>query len=159
MAILKVIHEAGKYKDTNAVQAVIRYCTNDEKTNGFIGADSVSPYPEHAIFQMNTLQTLYGKNNGTHLRHMVVSFESDDNIPPNIALEIGYKIAAYYGCNYQIIFGVHLDTYNTHIHFVMNTVNYNTGLKYDGSHKDLNNFTNYIQEILTPYNISIFYSK
>ena len=159
MAILKVINEARKYKDSDSVESLINYCTNKDKTNGFIGAYSVSPYPEQAIFQMNKLQTLYGKNNGTHLRHMVVSFESDDNIPPNIALEIGYKIAAYYGCNYQIIFGVHLDTYNTHIHFVMNTVNYNTGLKYDGSHKDLTNFTNYIQEILTPYNINIFYKK
>lgn len=47
--------------------------------------------------------------------------------------------------------GVHEDTDNIHIHFVMNTVSFVDGLKYSGGYDDLYNLTNYVNKIYKEY--------
>ncbi len=54
---------------------------------------------------------------------------------------LGWQIAAYYAHRYQIVFGVHENTENLHIHFVFNTVSFVDGLKYNNMDK-LNAYVN-----------------
>ena len=40
---------------------------------------------------------------------------------------MGYAIAAYWGAERQVVFAVHDDTLNKHIHIVINSVAYTNG--------------------------------
>ncbi len=168
MATLRVIcsnaahFEEKKYSDENAVDDVISYVLRPDKTphhwmNGY------GVYLPQAAHEMNEIARIFGKQSGVHLRHFILSFsKSETKIFRKHTYEMLYHIAqytaAYYGHEYQIIFAVHEDTEHPHIHFVMNTVNYNTGKKYRGDKEDYYNFLaylgNFLQElygfILTP---------
>lgn len=92
----------------------------------------------------------YYKKYDKHLmRHFTVSF--DGGISAYDAWILGWRIAAYYADRYQIVFGVHEDTDNIHVHFVMNTVSFVDGLKYSGGYGDLYNLTNYVKKIYKEY--------
>ncbi len=52
-------------------------------------------------------------------------------------MELAKEMAAYYGKEYQIVFAVHVKPDSLHVHFVMNAVNYITGLKHKGKKDDL----------------------
>lgn len=83
------------------------------------------------------------------MRHFTVSF--NDETSAYDAWILGWRIAAYYADRYQIVFGVHEDTDNIHIHFVMNTVSFVDGLKYSGGYGDLYKFTNYVNKVCKEY--------
>lgn len=83
------------------------------------------------------------------MRHFTVSF--DDETSAYDAWILGWRIAAYYADRYQIVFGVHEDTDNVHIHFVMNTVSFVDGLKYSGGYGALYRFTSYVNRIHKEY--------
>ncbi len=141
-----------KYFDENAVKDVISYVLRPEKTpHHLIGGYGVCP--TQAAYEMNQIAYIYGKQSGLHLRHFIVSFsENETKIFRKHAYEMLYHIAqyaaAYYGHEYQIIFAVHEDAKHPHIHFVMNTINFNTGKKYRGDKKDYYNFLAYLGSFL-----------
>lgn len=83
------------------------------------------------------------------MRHFTVSF--DDETSAYDAWILGWRIAAYYADRYQIVFGVHENTDNIHIHFVMNTVSFVDGLKYSGGYGALYRFTSYVNRIHKEY--------
>lgn len=83
------------------------------------------------------------------MRHFTVSF--NDETSAYDAWILGWRIAAYYADRYQIVFGVHENTDNIHIHFVMNTVSFVDGLKYSGGYGDLYNLTSYADKICKEY--------
>lgn len=151
MATFRVMNEREKYHDDRALHDVISYCAQADKTEGLVGAMGVSPNPDWAIMQMQIVQSCFGKRDGVPLRHFVISFGEWDQIQPLSAFALGQKIAEYYGWQYQIIFGVHTDTENLHIHFVMNTVSYIDGKKYPGDKRDYYEFLQYANETVKPY--------
>lgn len=57
----------------------------------------------------------------------------------------------YYSSRYQIVFGVHTDTRNIHIHFIMNTVSYVDGMMYSGNAVDMNNFKAFAEGEIIDY--------
>lgn len=83
------------------------------------------------------------------MRHIVVSFE--DDISPYNAYILGWQIAAYYADRFQIVFGVHEDSGNIHIHLVFNTVSFVDGLKYSGERSDLVAFKHYVNYVYDSY--------
>ena len=152
MAILEVVHEAGKFRDNAALHDVINYCCQLTKTeSGYVGGIAVNPL--YATTEMETLASVYRNYDGVRLRHMVLSFKRAEVSSPYTAFEIARGVAEFYGSSYQIIFAVHEDTDEIHIHFVMNTVNYCTGKKYIGTKKDYYDFQKYVKEILYEYGL------
>ena len=161
MAHLKVRHREGyfytegKYHDSDALHDVITYIVNPDKTpSGYIGGIAVNP--QNAITEMGAVSRYYGQDKGVRLRHFILSFrprelwgKKADSI--RAAYQIAYAVAQYYGGEYQIIYAVHENTRNPHIHFVMNTTNYRTGMKYQGKKQCLHNFLKWINVVLEPY--------
>ena len=109
-----------------------------------------------AAYEMERLSEAYGKTEGIHLRHMVLSFSPSEieQLQPDALGEI-YKIgtyaAQYYGSEYQIVYSLHEDSGNYHVHFVMNTVSFLTGRKYRGDKADYYRFQDYLKEFLGEY--------
>lgn len=137
----------GKYHDQSAIQDVISYCQNPQKTiNHYCGGLAVNYH--HAAQQMDDIALAYGKQHGVRLRHMVLSFSPDEQIHPLRVNWIGRQIAAYYSGRFQIIYAVHEDTENLHIHFVMNMVSYIDGKKYEGGRQDYYLFQQHVRKTL-----------
>lgn len=165
MPVLKVIYEQHgcfaeqserkKYHDEEAVETVVNYCLRPDKTpNHFVGGYGVSL--KHAAYEMNRLAEAYDKDRGVRVRHMVLSFSREEQrklgrnryTVNSILNEIAQYAVAYYGHEYQIIYGVHEDSAHSHIHMVMNTVNFRTGKKYAGRKEDYYHYQNYLRSFL-----------
>lgn len=142
----------GKYKDDDALYDVISYCTRAGKA---CCVDGIAVYPPNAICEMELLARAYGKDCGLRLRHWVLSFSTQElkgirkKQLPEALHKFGWYAASYYGEQYQILFSVHLDSDNPHIHFVMNTVNYKTGRKYPGDKADYYNYQRFLQDFFS----------
>ena len=128
MATFKVIGkgEDGKYFDTFALTDVINYVVNPCKTpSNLIGTFGVRlPY---AAQQMEILSTAYNNYQKLQLRHWIISFGDHDLINPIEAYYIAVEAAKFYANKYQLVFTVHEDTDQVHVHFVMNQVSYVDG--------------------------------
>lgn len=155
MAVFKVRLSEGelRYHDEEAYFDVANYIFDPFKTAGkYIGG--ISDDPTAVAYQMQSLAQFFNNDQGVRIRHMILSFDQQDNIRPYEAFEIAKSICRYYQNNYQLIYAVHEDHDAPHIHIMMSMVNYNTGLKYDGSTKDYNSFINHIGTVLYyPYRV------
>lgn len=167
MPVLKVIcqehphfsqNDVGKYKDDNALHDVIAYCGRADKACCVGG---IGVYPPNAVYEMERLARAYGKDQGVRLRHWVLSFSRDElkrigkKALPAFIYNVGWYAASYYGHQYQIIFAIHMDTENPHIHFVMNTVNYRTGKKYPMDKEDYYRYQQYLRDFLHGYGMAL----
>lgn len=157
MAIFKVIHRnhyeyfghivEQKYHDDSALKNVIEYCYRPDKTpHQYIGGIGVNP--QYAVEQMEAVALAYRKASGLRLRHMLLSFDKHERISFQRAKLLAFQLASYYGYKYQIIYAVHEDKANKHIHFVMNTVSYLDGHKYAGHRDDYYRFQEYMRSVL-----------
>ena len=74
----------------------------------------------------------YLKEGGRQILHLTVSFSEEEEkmVDLQMALCMGYEIAAIFMAGYQTAFAVHDNTDDLHIHFIINSVSYENGLKY-----------------------------
>lgn len=146
---------AYKYHDELAIHDVLTYVLRPDKAKvEYVGGFSVNP--ELAEDQFEIVARNYGKDFGIRLRHMVLSFAKWEKADPLIAKNIAFNIAAYYASEYQIVYAVHTDSRYLNIHFVMNSVSYATGKKYDGTRDDYYEFIAYMERILKGYGFQLW---
>lgn len=152
MEIIKIV--PGNYIFKNSVKNVINYVSSIEKTKGkYIGALGVDAYnPNKMIKQMEVVKCEFEKEYGyRQLRHIVVSFEGWLQASEEVLYFMAYDIAKFYGEQYQICFGVHVDTDNVHIHFVQNTVSYIDGRLFSGGGMELAKFKQHVWSVVYKY--------
>ena len=139
-----------KYHDDQAIEDVMNYILREDKVReGYMGGFAVNPSMVEDQFEM--IAEVFGKNYGVRLRHMILSFSPSEEIDLHDAKNIAYRVASYYGNDYQIVWACHTDARCLHVHMVMNTVSYQTGMKYDGSKADYYGFERHINTVLQPY--------
>lgn len=160
MPIFKVIHIAdphypnggfAKYHDGKAYESVISYCITPEKA-AFVGGFGVNL--AQAAYEMERVAQAFGNEKGLHLRHWILSFEQKEfgrRKKIDILKQIAWRAASYYASQYQIIYAIHQDNNNPHIHFVMSTTNFLTGGKYPGTKEDYYAYQQHLKDILFPY--------
>lgn len=161
MPVLKIICQEhtyctqdslGKYQDDNALHDVLSYCGRYGKASC---VDGIGVYPPNAVYEMERLARAYGQTQGVRLRHWVLSFPKEElkrisrKSLPAMLHHFGWYAANYYGGQYQIVFAIHTDSGNPHIHFVMNTVNYRTGKKYPGDKADYYRYQQYLGDFFS----------
>lgn len=136
----------GEYDNTDCVEKVINYICNPFKTpSGFIGGLSViTTSIEDIIMQFNAVKKIYHNESGKQVRHFFVSFSGYRDWDYHRLYAMAIWIAGYYSDEYQIVFAIHEDTYHPHIHFVMNTVNFNTGKKFSRGKSDYYQFRDHV---------------
>lgn len=148
MCVVKMVSDP--YNNFSSIFNLIDYALTDKRTGkpvGYCGGFNVDI--SRADEQMVLVKEYYHKTSKRMMRHFVVSFE--DKVSAYDAYILGYQIAAYYAGRYQIVFGVHEDTDNLHIHFVFNTVSFVDGLKYSGDTCDLSRLKAYVNEVFEVY--------
>lgn len=133
MAILKMIdppiHSGGGKGAYAHLKRAISYAQDPDKTKGYIGNANCAE--NHALEEMTHTKKHYGKE--PHNRrdrvgyHFVISWSPEENVPPEVALEVTKEFCEKCLPQYEVAYGVHLDQEHVHSHLVFNSVNFETG--------------------------------
>lgn len=117
-------------------QKLVSYLTNEEKTEEKLisGKDC---NPDNIVNEFKATQELYGKCNGVQYHHLVQSFSPEDNITPEKAHALGKELAASQFKEHEVFIVTHRDKRHIHNHLVVNSVSFESGLKYNASNKSL----------------------
>lgn len=147
MAIYKVtgIGEHKKFFDESSYNDALNYIFNPEKALYINGANITSNVS--AASEMLSVAIFFGKNSGKRLRHSILSFEPCENITPEIADAFARQIITHYSSCFQIVYAVHTNTKNVHIHFAMNQISFVDGHRYDGKKKDYYAFQRHMKAV------------
>lgn len=152
MAKLKAANQKGKYFDLDAKADTIAYLLNPYKAkHGYIGGVGVSP--ECPAESMEIVSEAFGKSEGVQVRHYIIAFSEGEVKAPQIANKIAQQIAAYIGREYQVVYAVHENKPDLHIHMIVNTVSYVDGHRWRGTKAEFYHLINAIRAILRQFHI------
>ena len=155
MAVFKVISVPQKYADEDAYADLIHYCIKPMKTPGnFI--DGFGVLPQLAAEQMQIVSHAYRQNHGIRLRHWIISFEKGEIRDAWHANQFAQQACWFYAERYQILYSVHEDAQNIHIHFVMNMISFQDGTRYTGKKKDYYDFLRYLNDIAALFGTYVY---
>lgn len=119
------------YEELNKVYD---YATNKDKTELQYYVTGINCVPEIAVQEMICTKKQFGKTDKILGYHAVQSFPKDE-VTPEIAHEIGIKLAnEVWGDRFEVVVTTHLNTENLHNHFVLNSVSFADGKKYNDCH-------------------------
>lgn len=133
MAITKIMNiGAGKKgKITNHLKNALDYIMNEAKTESGILVGGWNCVPNLAFEQMVGTKELYGKTGGRQGYHIVISCPPGEGTPEQL-LELMKEFAQeFLEDDYEAVYSVHSDKEHCHGHLVFNSVNMNTGKKYE----------------------------
>ncbi len=156
MAVFKVMPE--KYQNKDAVEKTIRYITGNNNAPedkvlsvGGLGVDYENY--QNTIEQFKITKSVYHKEDKRQVLHMVVSFNDrrEKSLQVSDIEELGYQIGRLLSReSYQIIWGIHGNTGHAHIHYIINSVSYETGEKYRMERREADTFQKRIQALVAP---------
>ena len=139
------IGEHQKFFDDNSYNDCINYIFNPQKA-AYIGGCNISS-AQTAAAEMEQTAIAFGKNSGKHVRHSIVSFDRQEHITPEQANDYAQRIVQHYSPEYQIVYAIHTNTDEVHIHLVMNQISYLDGHRYGGKKKDYYDFMQHIRRV------------
>ena len=116
--------------------AALRYVENDQKTDQTMYVSGINCPKQRAYQCMMATKRRYGKLGGNVAYHGYQSFMSGE-VTPEEAHRIGVETAKQmWGGDYEIVVTTHLNTDNIHNHFVVNSVSFKTGRKFENHIRD-----------------------
>jgi len=117
--------------DLQGLRDVMNYATQDYKTEEQRFVSGVNCIPEIARDQMMMVKRQFGKEGGIAAFHGYQSFAPGE-VTPEQAHEIGVVLAKkLWGDRFQVVVATHLDKEHIHNHFVLNSVSFVDGKKYN----------------------------
>lgn len=123
MAILKAINNTSKAAD--GTKGAIDYV--EEKAEVTLGL-FCSNNGKEAIKDFKETKEFYGKENGRQYLHDVISFAPDE-VSNEKGLEIAKNFAEKNYKGHEVYLALHSDQDHTHVHMIVNSVNFENGYK------------------------------
>ena len=124
-----------KYLDDDLYQA-LRYAENDSKTDRKMYVSAINCPKQRAYASMMATKRRFGKLGGNVAYHGYQSF-AEGEVTPEEAHAIGMATARrMWGEEYEVVVTTHLNTENIHNHFVVNSVSFRTGRKFENHISD-----------------------
>lgn len=153
MATIEFINR--KNKTYEAMKRVINYITRSDKTEEDLVYGNLCN-KDNAYDDFVQLKQMYGKEKGRQYIHFVQSFSPDEDITPELANEIARRLISHPVFDgFQVLIATHTDTPHIHTHFVINTVNSETGEKWHKSKYDLQAIKDYSDELCREYGLNV----
>ena len=116
--------------DMQALQDVIAYAANEDKTEQFFYTTGINCSIEFARNQFDTVKLRFGKTGGIVAFHAYQSF-AEGEVTPDEAHAIGVELAKeLWGKRFQIVVATHVNTKCVHNHIVINSVSFIDGRKF-----------------------------
>ena len=143
-----------KYLDDDLYRA-LSYTQNDEKTDQKMYVSTIN-CPKHDPYgAMMATKKQFGKMGGNVAYHGFQSFKPGE-VTPEEAHKIGMETAKQmWGDEYQIVVTTHLNTDSLHNHFVINSVSFKTGRKFENHVSDHYKLREISDAICREYNKSV----
>jgi type IV secretory pathway VirD2 relaxase len=158
MATFTAIPE--KTQTATAMKRVLDYVMQDEKTviDGIKLVSGQYCVPESAYQEFMATKHQYSKAKGVFFKQYVQSFKPDCNATPEQIHRIGLETAKLFD-GFEVVVATHIDCDHWHNHFVVNSVNCETGYKIQINEKGLEKLRHksdaicqrFGLEVLTPY--------
>lgn len=141
--------------DYQALQDVLVYAKDEEKTEQELFCEGIHCNPETARDQFITVKEQFGKCGGIQAYHGYLSFKEQD-ITPEAAQHIGMEFAQkVWGERFQVLVTTHLNTKHLHCHFVVNSVSYVDGRRLHGEEKAWFKFRLIADELCQKYGLHV----
>ena len=140
---------------------VLQYAANDAKTTreSQLFVSGVNCVPEIARQQMELTKRQFGKTGGTVAFHAYQSF-CPGEVTPEQCHAIGVELAKrVWGERFQVLVATHLNTNCCHNHFVINSVSFVDGKRYNDCKKTYRNLQNSSDELCREQGLSVVDKK
>lgn len=137
----------------------INYITRDDKTSAKL-ITGINCSPESALNEMMLTKKMFNKNEGRQFIHFVHSFHDHEDISPELAHEISLKLIEQKRFKgFEILAATHTDEDHLHTHFILNTVNSETGMKWQQSIKEVKALIEFSNRLCEEYGLKYSYSN
>lgn len=146
MAVVKAM---GGSKIRGSCNDRLDYITKEEKTEEkLIFTKDCSEDNFKKDFE--DIKQIWDKTEGRQYYHLVQSFEKEDYVSLEKAHEIGKKFIEENPVfkDYQVVMATHKDKDHIHNHFIVNSVNFENGLKFEFNPRDCLNSKNYLMKFV-----------
>lgn len=133
MAITKILYIDGVDQGNPAkhLKQALNYIQNPDKTEERVLVGSINCLPETAFEQMMETKQIFGKTDKRQGYHIIISFPPGEATEEQ-AFEITRRFAEeFLGEKYEVVYSVHTDKEHKHGHIVWNSVDMQTGRKYE----------------------------
>lgn len=131
----------------NCLENVINYVLqNHGKPNVEVGAFNTKL--STSVSEMQQTKINFNKTEGRQAAHIVVSFPKSSGLCLSEVCEIAPLIAEFFAARFQVVYNVHTNTSNLHIHIAFNTVSFVDGLKFNDTYSVRYAFKKHIENIL-----------
>ena len=131
MATVTYIKETRQH--ISAMRGVMRYCMREDKTwdeqSGQRLISGINCDGMSSILEFEATKAAHRKMDGINFYQYVQSFKPTENITPKQAHEIAMEFAARAWPGAEVLVTTHCDANHVHSHFIINSVNFETGLK------------------------------
>ena len=142
---------------TGCMGAVMRYTMQDKKTmcDGQQLVTGINCQPESVYADFMTTKRLHHKNDGVLFYHMVQSFPKGEAVDPLTAHAAALKLAEYYE-GYEVLVCTHTDREHIHSHFLINSVNFDTGKKLHVAKEQLQELRQRNDQVYMEFSLPVF---
>ncbi len=137
----------------SSIKKIHSYITQKKKTKDEL-ISTKDCLKVSAIDEMILTKNQFNKNNGRQYIHIVQSFDPKDNLSYEKANEIGVELAEYFK-GFQAVICTHTDRNHIHNHILLNSVNFETGYKFQQSKKDMEKVKDYSDKLCLQNGLSI----
>lgn len=133
MAIIKAV------SSKSPIKTAIAYVSKDEKTNQKLLSGYNLSSPETAYDEMQITKEIWNKTNGRTYKHYVQSFAPDEAVTSEqahaIAKEFVESCPQFKG--FEVLIATHQDREHIHTHFILNSVSFEDGHKFQQKSTEL----------------------
>ena len=142
---------------SRGLRGIVDYVTNREKTVEQL-ISGVNCVARTAVPEFEAVKKQFRKTEGRGYYHIVQAFAPDDPLDFATAHELGVKLAEHFK-GYQCIVVTHMNTAHIHNHIIMNSVNFETGMKFHQSAREMQQVKDYCNQLCREYGLSVTESK
>lgn len=114
-----------------------------------LNCSEYNPYED-----MKFTKEQYGKTDGILAFHGYQSFKENE-VTADIAHEIGVKFAEEMFGDYEVVVSTHQNTNHIHNHFILNSVSFKTGKKYNNNRTNLTKLRQISDSLCAEYGLSV----
>ena len=142
-----------KYLDVDLYRT-LEYAANAEKTDQRMYVTALNCPLETACQSMIETKKRFGKLKGNVAYHGYQSFRPGE-LTPETCHEIGIETARRMWPDYEVVVTTHLNTDSLHNHFIVNSVSYKTGEKFQNKIRDHVRLREVSDELCLNYELSV----
>ena len=150
-----------KTQTRQGLWGLLHYCMQDKKTlhNGRKLVTGINCVAQSAFNEMVNTKLQYRKTGGRQYYHIMLSFHPDEPITPETAHEIALRFAEENFPGYEVLVATHVDRHHVHSHFVVNSVNAETGLKFHSDNNEIQRLRDASDKLCLEYGFSVVVPK